>query len=195
MRDAENIREADLMEGIDLMGFIFYPRSPRYVATKPEYLPRHARRVGVFVNEQPERILELAEEYSLDYLQLHGNEQPALCRELRSSGRGIIKALSIANADDFLATDAYQACADYLLFDTRCTGYGGSGHAFDWNLLDAYTGELPFLLSGGIAPEHADELRQLYHPRLAGFDLNSRFETAPGVKDIAAVQAFIRKVK
>jgi phosphoribosylanthranilate isomerase len=195
MRDADNIREADRTGGIDLMGFIFYPRSPRYVAEKPTYLPQQARRVGVFVNEQPDRIRELAEDYSLDYLQLHGNEQPALCRELRHTGRRIIKALPVATADDFRRADAYEECADYLLFDTRCSGYGGSGHSFDWSLLDAYTGKVPFLLSGGIAPEHADDLLSLHHPRWAGVDLNSRFETAPGVKDIAAVQAFISKLK
>ena len=100
-----------------------------------------------------------------------------------------------ASAGDLAAARAYEDCADYLLFDTRCDGYGGSGRRFDWSVLDAYAGRVPFLLSGGIDAECAEAVRGFVHPRFAGMDLNSGFETAPAVKDAGKLGKFISKIQ
>lgn len=197
MRDGENIRQTEAL-GADLIGLIFYSKSPRCVDYRPGYLPSRARRAGVFVNAPADEICARAAEYALDYVQLHGSESPQFCRTLRlrlPGGCGIIKALPVASGCDLAAAEAYQQCADMLLFDTRCSGFGGSGAKFDWGLLEAYRGSLPFLLSGGIGTGDAEALRAIRHPRFAGIDLNSRFESAPGIKDTALLREFICKIR
>ena len=169
----------------------FKTNSPRFVSRVPGYLPARAKRVGVFVNPSDDEVRRKIHSYSLDYLQLHGHESPARCCELRLSGLPLIKAFAIATADDLLATAAYEGLCDYFLFDTKSALPGGSGQSFDWTLLDSYAGRTPFLLSGGIGPEHAEAIRRLRHPLLAGVDLNSRFESAPGIKDIPALRRFL----
>lgn len=190
LTQGDNIRAVEQL-GVDLVGLIFYPPSPRFVSRVPDYLPARAKRVGVFVNPSADEVRRTIRSYSLDYLQLHGHKSPARCRELRLSGLPLIKAFAIATADDLLATAAYEGICDYFLFDTKSALPGGSGRSFDWTLLDAYAGRTPFLLSGGIGPEHAEAIRRLRHPLLAGLDLNSRFESAPGIKDITALQRFL----
>ena len=197
MKDGENIRQTEAL-GADLIGLIFYSKSPRCVEYRPGYLPARARRVGVFVNAAADEICDRAAEYSLDYVQLHGTESPQFCRTLRArlpEDCGIIKALPVASGGDLAAADAYQECADMLLFDTKCPGHGGSGIKFDWSLLEGYGGRLPFLLSGGIGSGDAEALGTFIHPRFVGVDLNSRFESIPGVKDTALLQDFIREIK
>jgi phosphoribosylanthranilate isomerase len=190
----DNIRNVEAL-GVDLMGFIFYSKSPRCVGKRPDYLPTTAKRVGVFVNEAADVITARAEEFGLEYIQLHGHEAPELCSTLRSRGLKVIKALSVAEAADLKAAENYADCCDYLLFDTKCREYGGSGRRFDWSVLDGYKLKTPFLLSGGIGPESADALTQFSHPQLAGYDLNSRFETAPGVKDAEMLRDFLNEIK
>jgi phosphoribosylanthranilate isomerase len=107
----------------------------------------------------------------------------------------VIKAISVSVAADLAAAQDYQTHVDYVLFDTRCAGYGGSGEQFDWNILSHYRGNTPFLLSGGIAPESAEALLDFKHTSFAGIDLNSRFEIAPALKDIAVLDSFIQKFK
>lgn len=205
LREAENIRAVSSLD-IDWIGFIFYPPSPRYMldaqgsfsalAAVPVSISAPAsprpRRVGVFVDESLERMAEIAAAFQLDYLQLHGNETPDTCYALQKRGFAIIKAFSVACGSDLRQTAAYEGRADYFLFDTRCTGYGGSGRCFDWTILAGYTGQTPFLLSGGIGPGHLEALRSFRHPRLAGIDLNSAFEICPGRKDIGKLADFIR---
>ena len=198
MRDAANIRDVESLPGVDFMGFIFWPRSGRYVAERPSYLPRKARRVGVFVNEDLERVRQIAADYALDLIQLHGNESPEYVRQLKDWQ--IVKAINIATADDFLQTSAYEGLADYFLFDTRKTAEGtllpgGTGEHFDWTVLAAYHGSTPFLLSGGIGPGDAASVKALRHPRFAGIDLNSRFELIPGLKDVNKLKSFIKQIK
>lgn len=193
MRDTENIRAVEQLD-IQMMGFIFHPRSARYVERLPAYMPKHIRRVGVFVNEDNQHILSIAGEYNLDYIQLHGNEPPCQCRELKAEGLGIIKAFSISDASDLAVCPAYETLCDFFLFDTKTPLYGGSGQSFDWNVLQQYNGKTPFLLSGGISAGDTARLKQFSHPRWAGIDLNSRFETAPGVKDAALLKAFIKQI-
>ena len=157
MREADNIREVEQCE-IDWMGFIFFTHSVRYIDFRPEYLPVHARRVGVFVNADFKIIIEKIQEFGLNLVQLHGIEPPETCLQLKQSGVKIIKAFAIRSAEDFQQTAAYTDVCDYFLFDTPCTGYGGSGKSFDWSLLHHYQGKIPFLLSGGIRSESLDQL-------------------------------------
>ncbi len=200
MCHAENI-QAVAETGIQWMGFIFYALSPRCLLRDPEEAERvrqlitaeafRPKRVGVFVNQSQEEIMELAQRYQLDYLQLHGNESPDCCYALHKRGYALIKAFSITTAEELAHTADYADRVDYFLFDTKCVGYGGSGQRFDWSLLQSYQGETPFLLSGGIRPEMATDLQAFRHPRWAGIDLNSGFESAPGVKSTEALRNFI----
>jgi len=197
MRDAENIREVEAL-GVDLMGFIFWPKSSRYVSQRPSYLPTTCKRVGVFVNEDVNQLKCIAEEYALDYIQLHGQESPDYIRTLRVDGGFnaiLIKAFNIAVADDLEATKPYEGLVDYFLFDTKAQLPGGSGQQFDWSVLADYAGETPFLLSGGIGPDDAARIKAFHHPKCIGIDLNSRFELSPALKDINKLKEFIKKVR
>lgn len=195
MRKSENIQEVEAIAEVDLLGFIFYPKSPRYVCDLPAYLPTRARRVGVFVNEDEQAVRTQAERFALDYVQLHGNESPEYCRSLRSTGLRIIKAFSVRLSEDLDKVHDYEDSCDFFLFDTPCEQYGGSGHSFDWTLLHTYNGPVPFLLSGGIHPHSANALKGFSHPRLAGYDLNSRFEILPGEKSAERIRTFLNELK
>ena len=151
MREAENIREVEQLK-VDMIGFIFYPKSPRCLYELPAYMPVKAKRVGVFVNEDKKEIEIFADRFSLDYIQLHGNESPEYCHSLRATGLRLIKAFSIARRKDFENIGTYEESCDYFLFDTKCEQHGGSGNQFDWSMLNSYKGKKPFLLSGGINP-------------------------------------------
>ena len=201
------------------MGFIFWPRSARFVAHRPAYLPTHCRRVGVFVDEDIDRVLAIADAYRLDYIQLHGHESPDYLRRLRPVNGGtaaVIKAFPVATAADLAATAPYAGLADLFLFDTKVSSSvhsggvlataasselpGGTGRHFDWSVLSAYSGQTPFLLSGGIGPGDAPRLRAAFAldgfpvEKCAGLDLNSRFELAPGLKDVALLHRFLSEI-
>ena len=193
MREQENIREAAAL-GIDLMGFIFWPKSSRCGSERPAYLPTRCKRVGVFVNEQIGEVQRIAGEYVLDIIQLHGHESPDYIRQLHLSC-SLIKAFNIATIDDFTACIPYEGLVDYFLFDTKGQRVGGNGQKFDWRVLKAYRGQTPFLLSGGIGPDDALRIKAFCHPRYAGIDLNSRFELSPGLKDIDSIKRFLDMVK
>lgn len=193
MRSANNIQQVEALP-VDMIGFIFYNKSPRFVYEMPDYMPKQTRRVGVFVNEDKATIEMYVDRFGLHFVQLHGNESPEYCQSLQNSGLKIIKAFSIADARDLRHTEKYQNSCSLFLFDTKCEQYGGSGNQFDWSVLDAYTGKKPFLLSGGINSYSARALKELNHPYLAGFDLNSRFETKPAEKDISRLQNFLNEL-
>ena len=190
MTDGDNIREVEQLHPT-MMGFIFYEKSPRYCREKPNYLPELVNRVGVFVDADSTFIKNQIFDFQLDYVQLHGHETPAFCQELKSTGIGVIKAISVNCEADLWIAEAYINICDYLLFDTKTPKQGGSGQQFNWNLLSAYKGPTPFLLSGGIGPEDAEKLKQFHHPMLAGYDLNSKFESSPGIKDVSKLKAFL----
>ena len=194
MKHALNIRELDTLQLADWMGFIFYPGSPRFVDQVPQYLPQYSKRVGVFVNEPTDDIVRRLHEFGLDMVQLHGDESPGYCQDLKQMFGPVplIKAISVSSKADLRRAEAYTDIADYLLFETPCQGFGGSGHKFDWSILQAYQGPTPFLITGGIGPDDIERIRAFSHPHCIGFDLNSRFETAPAIKDIAALAAFIK---
>ena len=192
MRDAENIREVENL-GIDMMGFIFWPKSKRYVSEKPEHLPISCKRVGVFVDESIDKVRHIADEYAIDIIQLHGSESPEYAQELREWK--VIKAFNIATKEDLEVTRPYEGIVDYFLFDTKGQSVGGNGEKFDWSVIDAYDGKTPFLLSGGIGPDDAERVNMFHHPMCIGIDLNSRFEISPGLKDVKKLKCFIEKIK
>lgn len=194
MTEADNIRNIEQL-GVDMIGFIFYPKSPRCLCERPGYLPTYAKRVGVFVNESKENILMYADRFGLNYIQLHGNESPDYCRTLHSNGLRLIKAFSISLPKDLFDVSDYDGLCDYYLFDTKTSQFGGSGNQFDWNILHRYNGSTPFLLSGGINPYSAKAIKEFHHPRLAGIDLNSRFEIAPGLKDVERIEMFLKELR
>ena len=192
MRDAENIREVEAL-GIDIMGFIFWPKSKRYVSEFPENMPIYAQRVGVFVDESIDKVRHIADDYALDMIQLHGSESPEYAQEIREWK--VIKAFNIATKEDLEITRPYEGIVDYFLFDTKGQSVGGNGEKFDWSVLDHYDGKTPFLLSGGIGPDDAERVRKFNHPKCIGFDLNSRFEISPGLKDVKKLKRFIETLK
>ena len=197
MREAENIRAVEAL-GVDWMGFIFWEHSSRCVSQRPAYLPTRAKRVGVFVDAPLDVVCRHVEAFGLDVVQLHGSESPAFLHDLRTALAGavlIVKAFSIATRDDLLQTSFYEGLADYFLFDTKAQLVGGNGRKFDWSVLAHYDGSTPFLLSGGIGPDDASRLSAFSHPRLAGIDLNSRFEAAPALKNVELLKQFLYDIQ
>lgn len=198
MREADNIRQVEAL-GIDWLGFIFWPKSSRFVHERPAYLPANAKRVGVFVDADIEVVRETAAAYCLDIIQLHGKESPAYIKHLRSLCSDhvavIIKAFNIATPEDLKQTEPYEGITDYFLFDTKAKMVGGNGTQFDWTVLNDYQGNTPFILSGGIGPDDAEKVKAFHHPMLAGIDLNSRFETVPAHKDVNLLRTFIETIK
>jgi len=216
MRDAQNIREVSQL-GVDMIGMVFYPKSPRYVEMQsshagiiPDYVKediniksaKSPARVGVFVDDMVQNIVTRVVNYHLDYVQLHGNEPREMCENLRLTldpdirpGIKIIKAISVSDASDIQKYKEYVGAVDLFLFDTKCKTMGGSGRQFDWQVLEQYDGEVPFLLSGGIGPEDASRLHAFHHPKCIGIDLNSRFEIEPGVKDVEKLKGFLNEIQ
>jgi phosphoribosylanthranilate isomerase len=213
MRDGENIRQVAEL-GVDWIGMIFWPKSPRNVTMIPSHagiipdrgnlspLTSHLSplRVGVFVDEMAQNIITRVVNYQLDLVQLHGHETPTLIRNLRRTLADIrpvkfIKAISVGSREDIATYKDYEDCVDYFLFDTKCQTVGGSGNQFDWSVLDAYDGDLPFLLSGGIGPDDAERVKAFHHPKCIGIDLNSKFEVEPGLKDVGKLKSFLERVK
>ena len=192
MREADNIREVEML-GIDMMGFIFWPKSSRFASQRPDYLPKNVKRVGVFVDEDPEQVKRLADDYDLDYIQLHGQESPSYIFQL--GGLHIIKVFNISTAEDLLQAQPYEGIVDYFLFDAKGKSVGGNGEKFNWEVLSAYNGSTPFLLSGGIGPDDATNVKAFHHPKCIGIDLNSCFELSPGLKDINKLKEFLKQVK
>ena len=220
MRDPQNIRAVKSL-GIDMLGLIFWPKSPRFVrglVIRAGIVPDAANKgvttcqtkdcktVGVFVNEMPQTLITHAYNYHLDYIQLHGDESPTYIDNLKRTlipdilpDVKVIKALSIREADDVKRWRRYEGHADLLLFDTKCTCVGGSGEQFDWDVLRKYDGNIPFLLSGGIGPDNAERLKDnwtwLEEKGCIGIDLNSRFEDAPAMKNVEKLSAFINNIR
>lgn len=194
MKYAKNISELMKLP-IDMMGLIFYSKSPRYVSTSD--LPASyssIQRVGVFVNADLDEIEEKVEQYELDLIQLHGDESPEFCKSLEQR-LPVIKALSIAKKEDLEYTKRYEGVCSYFLFDTKTPQYGGSGQKFDWQILDSYRGKIPFLLSGGISEKDVSALKKIQHPMFYGIDLNSCFELEAGLKNISLIEKFIKEIK
>ena len=198
MKDPENMQALAELP-IDMMGLIFYEKSPRYVddrnAAAINALSLSIPKVGVFVDASQDFITDKIKLFQLQFVQLHGKETPDFCYSLKNNGILIIKAFQIKTVEDLNTCLLYEDCCDYFLFDTLTSQYGGSGRKFDWKILAEYTGATPFFLSGGIAPEDAGIITQINYPQMVAIDLNSRFETAPGIKDINSIRQFLLNIK
>jgi len=195
----DNIKEVVGLEP-DLIGFIFYPPSPRYVVDKVDPLKLtglgdNVLKTGVFVNADFYEISGIFWKYNLDIVQLHGDESPALCEQLKDTGIKTIKAFSLHEEFDFEIMMDYIPYCKYFLFDTQTKYRGGSGKKFNWEIIRKYELGHPFFLSGGIAPGDAREILSITHPSLAGVDVNSRFEKSPGIKDIGKLKQFFNDLK
>lgn len=174
----------------DFMGFIFHSASPRFVGDPPESglfecLPPGIHRVGVFVNSEPEFVIQTFHKYRLQFVQLHGDEGPEYCADLYREGISLIKAFGVDAGFDLDDLGPYRKWVNYFLFDCKTPMRGGSGRQFDWGLLKEYPFDTPYFLSGGI---DIDALRRLDYERMPGLavlDVNSRFEKVPGLKDVA----------
>lgn len=183
---------------VQMVGLNFYPPSVRCVESTTDLriydsIPRTISRVGVFVNEDRDVIDQKARRYGLDYIQLHGDESLAYCRSVAEAHR-LIKVFRIKGDIDPVEIAKYDF-AEFFIFDTASIDFGGSGKKFDWSVLDAYRGPVPFLLSGGIGPKDVDALLQYSHPQFAGIDINSKFESSPGIKSEALLRPFIHALR
>ena len=195
MREPKNLEQLCSIEP-DYVGYIFYPKSKRFVGVRPDPAlfkipPAYILKVGVFVNEEIDRVEHLVEKHQLDLVQLHGNETPEYCGILMGHGIQVIKAINPSGSD----IEAYTEVVQTLLFDTPGPGWGGTGRKFDWSLLKQQNVALPFILSGGIGPEDAKAISELIQKNLLGIDLNSRFELSPGVKDIELLKDFFIELR
>lgn len=209
LRNPENILAISKLS-IDLMGFIFYKDSPRYVNDQGlvKWLEDNKEglaginKVGVFVNAAIEDVLNNVHDYQLDFVQLHGDESAEYCMEIQSywdistmRRARLIKAFPIDENFDFEETSPYETSCSLFLFDTKSSSYGGSGKRFNWELLQKYQGNTPFLLSGGIDETAVAQIRTLSLNQLYGVDINSKFEKNPGLKDVRKVEHFVEQLK
>lgn len=191
-----DMKQLQQLDGLDIefAGLIFYPESPRYVGDKlsgkdVKKADFDLRKVGVFVNPELIDVLDAIDEYGLDVVQLHGDESPEMCDDL-STEVEVIKAFRITGDEDIDELVApYDAVCDYYLFDTGGLkeSFGGTGQQFDWNILSKAKIEKPFFLSGGIGVEDLARVKAFKHPDLFGVDVNSRFESSPGIKDMSKI--------
>ncbi len=190
MREPGNI--AGLVQlNPDFLGFIFHEVSPRYCRDVPQVeIPETILKTGVFVDKPLEYIALKKEAFGLDLIQLHGHEDPAFCRKVSEQIAPVMKAFRVDESFAFEQTENYAPFCRYFLFDTAGPLAGGNGRPFRWELLEKYNGTTPFLLSGGIDGTMVEKLRALQHPAFYGVDINSRFETSPGVKNIQLIKQF-----
>lgn len=193
MKEATNIASLHQLP-VDYIGLIFYAKSPRFAGDlNPQIFKNHnIQKVGVFVDQPLEEIRRRQQAFQLDVIQLHGDESPAFCQELKNKGLTVWKAFGVNIDFDFTTLDAYSDVVDLFLFDTKTPAHGGSGNTFDWDLLDQYPGKTPYLLSGGIGVHNLASALERKDSRMVGLDLNSKLEIAPGLKDIDLVQKALK---
>ena len=192
MKYPENIREVINLSP-DFIGFIFYPKSPRYMGETLRSddvtdIPPHIKKVGVFVNETLEVVLERVRAYNLDLVQLHGNESPVFCKRIKETGVGVIKVFHVGEDMDWSSLRDYQPFTDYFLFDTKSENYGGTGRPFNWEVLEGYNLETPYFLGGGLSLDNIDLIKATGQSTPFALDVNSRFEVKPGYKDISLLK-------
>ncbi|HSZ86507.1 MAG TPA: phosphoribosylanthranilate isomerase [Puia sp.] len=203
MTQLEQVKKLDEM-GVDFAGFIFYPKSSRYVARhlsgdklKKEKL--HLGKVGVFVNPVYEEVMKQVDEYGLDMVQFHGDETPRFCERV-ANYITVVKVFRMS-ADDPVdwIIKPFEDYSDMFLFDTEGAGYGGTGKKFNWEMLKNAAINKLFFLSGGIEPGDTEKLKTFaaepVSKKLFSVDINSKFETSPGVKDLNKIKEFVEKLK
>jgi phosphoribosylanthranilate isomerase len=193
LKHPENIKAVAAL-GPDYMGFICYDLSPRFINEMPaeplQTIESEIYKTGVFVNEGEETINNLIDEFGFNTIQLHGDESPDFTSSFRTKVK-VIKAFGIDDSFNFDYLEPYADSVDYFMFDTKTSAYGGSGKTFNWEILDKYTLNKPFFLSGGISLDNLEQIKTIKHPQFYAVDLNSKFETEPGLKDVQKLeQAF-----
>ncbi|CAL2103588.1 N-(5'-phosphoribosyl)anthranilate isomerase [Tenacibaculum sp. 190130A14a] len=214
MKYVENIQQvAELTP--DYLGFIFYDRSPRnFEGIIPE-LPKSIKKVGVFVNEYIEIAVSLIQEYQLDAVQLHGDESVEYIQKLKEAFQTaeeelitqlkkkrkprnveVIKVFGVKDEFDFTVLKPYETEVDYFLFDTKGKERGGNGITFNWKVLENYNSETPLFLSGGIGLKEIPEIQKIVNSNLPihALDVNSKFETKPGVKSVKDLAKFKKEL-
>lgn len=193
MKYTENINEVGQLLP-DYMGFIFWEKSPRYFNGIIPEIPLSVKKTGVFVNASIEEIRSRINKYKLELVQLHGDETPDFCVRLSNENIKIIKTFSINETFNFDYLQPFEQVCDYFLFDTKGKSPGGNGIKFDWKILQKYKSPKPFFLSGGIGIEDIDSIKKLDLP-IHAIDINSKFETAPGLKNPLLVQQFQTRLR
>lgn len=193
--------EAALGGGASHVGFIFFGKSPRNVHPEEAGRLRQAARgrakaIAVTVDADDATLEAIVAAMAPDMLQLHGKESPERIADVKARyGLPVMKALSISSAEDVAAADAYRGVADRMLFDAKppkgAELPGGNGVPFDWRILDGYSGD--YFLSGGLTPVNVGEAIRLLDP--PGLDISSGVESAPGVKDMGLIAAFLAAVR
>ncbi len=199
MRDRSNIDAIAALQP-DYMGFIFYPKSPRYIGVdysgeNIHHLSNEIKKTGVFVNASEQEISKAASKYELDAVQLHGNESVELCLMVKQMGVEVIKAFQVDEDFDFFNVKPYTEVCDYYLFDTKTKAFGGSGHKFDWTILNQYDNNKPIFLSGGITVDDVKDIFKLEHLNIYAVDINSRFEKEPALKNVKLVADFVKQFR
>ncbi len=200
MKVPENILDISALQP-DYFGFIFYEDSLRHFQDQIPELPSHIKRVGVFVDASLDEVVRSINEHKLRAVQLHGNESPEFCKNLRNDERlaaieslAIIKVFAMHGDFDFNDLTPFDADCDYFLFDTKGPLPGGNGYAFDWKVLENYPLTKPFILSGGIGPDHMERLKEFFESKASKYceviDVNSGFESKPGLKKKKELRAF-----
>jgi phosphoribosylanthranilate isomerase len=200
LREYANIIEV-IESTPDYIGFIFYSNSPRYVGIDNQWLIKlpieNENRVAVVVDMKLDEVISLCKKYHFKIVQLHGDETVEYCNILKkiSPQLKIIKALS-ANFNNVAYTSIkYENICDYLLFDTPTNSKGGSGETFDWEILNEYQGNLPFFIAGGIGIDNIEVALTINHKKFFGLDLNSKIESAPGIKDLLLVKNLLKRIR
>jgi phosphoribosylanthranilate isomerase len=201
MTQLEQVEELSKM-GVTFAGFIFYPKSPRYVfknmTTSQIRKENNVNKVGVFVNAGIEEVLHMVDECRLHMVQLHGDETPKYCEKI-ADYVSVVKAFRISENDniDWMIRPYMDVC-DMFMFDTMGAGYGGTGKKFNWDMLKQVSVGKPFFLSGGIEPGDGQNLKEFANEpgakALFAVDINSRFEVSPGVKDLEKVRNFVHEI-
>lgn len=198
MKFVENIQQVAELQP-DYLGFIFYEKSPRnFEGIIPE-LPKGIKKTGVFVNEYLEIMISLIEEYQLEAIQLHGDEPVEYIQKIKKHlpKVEVIKVFGIKDEFNFEVLKPYEKVVDYFLFDTKGKERGGNGVTFNWQVLQNYNSTKPFFLSGGIGLEEIDELQSFFKREESQYcyaiDVNSKFETKPGIKSVEKIKKFKKK--
>lgn len=195
MRELENISALSELDP-NYIGFIFWSESSRFVDKKTPPLDKKIIKTGVFVDATFDYILTKIKDHQLDAVQLHGQESCSYCKVIKDYGLKVIKSFSIKNTFDFNTLEDYENSCDYYLFDTKGKLPGGNGFTFDWKILNEYPSEKPFFLSGGIGVDNLNEIKKLVKTKLPihAIDVNSKFETAPGNKNIELLKKFKKEI-
>lgn len=212
MTQLDQIRELVALK-IDFLGFIFYEKSPRYVLNHLNLNDiskiKHSGKVGVFVNENADKIIEITEKSDLNFIQLHGDENEDFILELRKKLKPEIKIIKVIRVGNQISDFRFQtqkifdsaqtnnhqpSTINYLLFDTESKAFGGTGKTFDWNILNEIKIPLPYFLSGGISLENVHQLKTINQQPFA-LDINSKFEIEHGIKDLEKIKEFVNKSK